>query len=190
MMTFRPVFSVFVVALSTVAAASACSSSDSPSGQTKQGTGTDGGSGTPDAATPDGAMPGADSGGRPVDAFNGDCSTARWAGLSDSCWSCLCGACKPTLDKCNQDCMSILQCAFDNHTLVNKGTDLSCELTATTVTCLKDPKAQVVATPLINFDTCLIGATTKHAGEFRACDTECNVPYSGDVCTRFPPAKM
>jgi hypothetical protein len=30
----------------------------------------------------------------------------------------------------------------------------------------------------------LIGAATN--GDFRACDAECEVPYPGDVCDRYP----
>lgn len=183
MMTFSRASSALVVAALAAAAASACSS-DTASGSAKQGAQSDAGNqGTPDATTPV-----VDSGPRPVDAFNGDCSTARWASVSDSCWSCLCGACKPKLDACNADCTGILKCAADKHTLVNKATELTCEISATTSLCLTDAKSQAAAQALLDFDGCLLGATTKQAGDFRACDTECGAVYTGDVCTRFPPA--
>jgi hypothetical protein len=189
MVTFRFARSVLVVAFSSAGALGACSS-NSQSGSTSQGAESDGGAQKPDATTPDATTPDTDSGARPVDAFNGDCSTARWMSVSDSCWSCLCGACKPTLDKCNEDCAGVFRCANEQHTLVNKATDLTCEITATASLCLTDAKSQAAAQSLLDFDTCLLGVTKPHAGDFRACDTECGTKYSGDVCTRFPPPKM
>ncbi len=119
--------------------------------------------------------------------FNGDCSTARWGHQSDACWSCLCDACADTLNKCNEDCVGIMECATSKHALVNVTSDISCEVRATTLTCLTDPKSQAQAQALINFDSCLLSATPgKPAGEFRTCDTVCKNTYSGDVCQRFP----
>ena len=119
--------------------------------------------------------------------FNGDCSTAKWANVTDECWACLCGACKDTLDACNEDCTDIFGCAQEKHTLVNVASDINCEIRATGNLCLQTPTAQAAAMALTTFDSCLIGATTKPvAGEFRACDTVCKTPYSGDVCQRFP----
>lgn len=142
-------------------------------------------SGTGGAGGAGGAGP-ASSSHDPV-AFNGDCSTAKWANVTDDCWSCLCGACKPKLDVCNKDCTDILECAEEKHSLVNVATDLNCELRATGNLCLQTPAAQAATQALIDFDTCLIGASPKPmAGEFRACDTVCKTPYSGDVCQRFP----
>ena len=168
-----------------------CSSDSKPT--VVDGTGGAGGTraDASDAATSGGgASPEAGLGSPPV-AFNGDCSTAKWANVSDECWSCLCGACTADLNLCNQDCTGILECATSNHTLVNVSSDISCEIAATTATCLKDPKSQAAASPLLTFDTCLLSAsTTKAPGEFRACDTICKTLYTGDVCTRFPPAKM
>lgn len=140
---------------------------------------------SPDDGKPDAALPAPDAAPSGPAAFNGDCSTARWADVSDECWSCLCGACKAKLDVCNEDCISVFDCATKNHTLVNVAADITCEIRATGVTCLQDPKAQAAAQPLLNFDTCLIGAGDK-SKEFRACDAECKVPYPGDVCARFP----
>ncbi len=186
----RKVPSALFLAVSIVTLGACSSSSAGPSSESQKQTGGDAGGTTPDAAAPDAASPVADSGGSPVDAFNGDCSTARWTNVSDECWACLCNACKPKLDACNQDCTDVFQCAQAKHTLVNKGTELTCEITATTALCLADPKSQAVAQPLLDFDTCLLTATKTHAGDFRACDTECRTAYSGDVCTRVPPPKM
>jgi hypothetical protein len=126
----------------------------------------------------------AEAGKNTVDSFNGDCSSARWADVSDACWSCQCGACKATLNACNVDCVGVLACALTHHTLVNVGADVSCEVRATATECLTDAKSQAVATPLVQFDACLIGART--TGHFRACEEECKISYSGDVCQRYP----
>jgi hypothetical protein len=124
--------------------------------------------------------------GRPV-ITNFDCSVNKWANVSDACWSCMCDACKTTLDACNQDCTDILTCSFEKHTLVNVGADLNCEIVATGTECISDEVSLNAATPLVTFDTCLLTTTKKAAGEFRACDTACAIPYSGDVCVRYPP---
>ena len=122
----------------------------------------------------------------PVD-FNGDCSTAKWANVTDECWACMCGACKAKLDACNKDCTDILECTEEKQALVNVQADLFCEIRATGNLCLQTPEAQAAAQALVTFDTCLMGAMPKPvAGEFRACETVCKIPYSGDVCQRFP----
>jgi hypothetical protein len=120
------------------------------------------------------------------DAFNGDCKTAKWANLSDECWACMCGACEPTLNLCKEGCTAIFECAQKEHTLVNVGADIGCEVRATGATCIQDPTSQAETPQLLNLDGCLIGAK-KEAGEFRVCDTVCKTPYTGDVCQRFPP---
>jgi hypothetical protein len=120
-------------------------------------------------------------------AFTGDCSSAKWAPVTDSCWSCLCGACKPKLDVCKEDCMGAFECARLKQTLVNTGSDIMCEIRATAQACLSDPKFQNGAGPLLDLDTCLI-ASPKPAGQMRACAEECGVKYPGDVCQRFPAA--
>jgi hypothetical protein len=128
--------------------------------------------------------------GRPV-ITNFDCSVNKWANVSDDCWSCLCDSCKTELDACNQDCTDILTCSFDKHTLVNNLNDIRCEIVATGTECVVGEVGLAAAGPLTTFDTCLITATAKKkAGEFRACDTACAVPYSGDVCVRYPPMTM
>ena len=167
---------VFSVILVTMVAFVGCGSdSKSESGGTGGAGGEDGSGGKSASGSHD-----------PV-AFNGDCSTAKWANTTDECWACLCGACKDTLNACNKDCTNILECAEEKHTLVNVAADLNCELRATGNLCLQTPEAQAATQALVTFDTCLIGASPKPvAGEFRACDTVCKTPYSGDVCQRFP----
>jgi hypothetical protein len=162
--------SLGLVALVVTAIVSACSSGSGGSGKEPTNLGTD-------AAIPE-------AGKNTVDAFNGDCTSARWADVSDACWSCQCGACKQTLDACNIDCVGVLACALDHHTLANVGSDVTCEIRATVAECLKDPKSQAVASPLTQFDACLIGAHT--TGHFRACEDECKISYTGDVCQRYP----
>jgi hypothetical protein len=134
-----------------------------------------------------GNAPEAGSGSHDPVPFNGDCSAAKWANVTDECWACLCGACKETLDSCNEDCTDIFACAKEKRTLVDVASDINCELRATGNLCLQTPAAQAATMALVTFDSCLIGAATKPvAGEFRACDTVCKTPYSGDVCQRFP----
>jgi len=130
--------------------------------------------------------PGPEGGSHHVDPFNGDCGTARWADFSDACWSCACQTCKTTLNACNDDCIGFMECAFQKHTLVNVLADIGCEIRATAGECLTSDSLKAGEGPATQFDTCLIGAT-KPAGHFRACEVECGVPYSGDVCQRYPP---
>jgi hypothetical protein len=167
---------VFSVILVTMVAFVGCGSDAKSESGGASGTGGAGGSGGGPAA----------SSHEPV-AYNGDCSSAKWANVTDECWACLCGACKTTLDACNKDCTDILECAEEKHALVNVTADLNCELRATGNLCLQTPAAQAATQALITFDGCLLnGATERVAGEFRACDTVCKTPYSGDVCQRFP----
>ena len=125
-----------------------------------------------------------DGGNKAPDPFNGDCTTARWSNVSDACWSCLCGACAATLNACDGACTTVFECTMQKKTLVNVGSDIACEIRATVAECLTDPASQGAATPLINFDTCLIGAP-KESG-FRVCEDVCQIPYPGDVCARYP----
>jgi len=170
--------SVYASIAATLALAlgfSACSSSGSEKKSEAQQ--------TPDAGNANGA---ADAGGTSkVDPFTGDCSSARWAKVSDACWSCLCGACAAKLDACDETCMAAFECAKDKQTLVNTGAEVMCEIRATTAACLSDPKLQAGAGALLNLDTCLIGAP-KPAGNLRACASECGIVYPGDVCQRYP----
>jgi hypothetical protein len=113
-----------------------------------------------------------------------DCSAYKWMDVTDACWSCMCGACKPTLDACNTDCTDAMTCAKEEGTLVNVASQLNCEIRATLDLCLTTPAGQAAAQALIAFDTCLILAPNKTT--FRACDVECATPYPGDVCERYP----
>ncbi|MBM4361701.1 MAG: hypothetical protein FJ104_03395 [Deltaproteobacteria bacterium] len=172
------------VALS-LSVASACS--DSGGDGDASGGASDAGSGGADAA----AGPG-DSGSEaapeaappPVDAFNGDCKSARWMPVSDECWSCLCGACEKTLNACDQGCSDGVKCAFDEGTLVDVGADIPCEVRATLAECLTTPERQAGAGALIQFDTCLISSPKPNG--FRVCEEICAVKYPGDVCERYP----
>jgi len=119
------------------------------------------------------------------DPFTGDCSSARWASVSDKCWSCFCNTCKDSLNACNLDCVKGIACANENHTQVGVAADVSCEIRAFTATCLKDAAAQAVAGQLVAFDACLINAHTP-AEHLRACEEECGFVYTNDVCQRFP----
>src|SRR5262245_47663668 len=167
---------VFAGLLVTMLAFVGCGSdSKSQPGRTKVTGGEDDAGGDPPAGSHD-----------PV-AYNGDCSTAKWANVTDDCWACLCGACKTTLDACNKDCTDILECTEEKNALVNVRSELLCEIRATGNLCLQTPAAQAAAQALVTFDGCLMnGSTPREAGEFRACETVCKIPYSGDVCQRFP----
>jgi hypothetical protein len=108
---------------------------------------------------------------KPPDPFTGDCSSARWASVSDSCWSCFCNTCKDTLNACNLDCVAGIQCASDNHTQVGVAADVACEIRAFTATCLGTPAAQAVGNQLLQFDECLIAAH-QPPEQLRACEKE------------------
>jgi hypothetical protein len=125
-----------------------------------------------------------DAGNTAPDPFNGDCTTARWSKVSDACWSCMCGACASTLNACDATCATVFECSMEKGTLVNVGAEIQCEIRAVVAECLTDPASQGAAGALINFDTCLITAP-KQAG-FRVCEDVCQIPYPGDVCTRYP----
>jgi len=150
----------FALATSAVLTAIACSD-DSSSGD-------DGGA--------------AGTGGSPVQAFNGDCTTAKWTDVSDACWSCMCTACADTLNACDETCTGVVDCAFQTGCMVNQTSDINCEVRCVASECLVD--AGAAAQAVINFDTCLITAT-KPSG-FRVCEDVCAIPYTGDVCTRYP----
>lgn len=118
-------------------------------------------------------------------AFNGDCTTANWTGVSAECWSCMCGKCQSQLSACNEDCMAAMQCGLDNHVLVGSAAEISCEIRAFTATCEQDPASQAQASAILAFDGCLINSH-KAPEHLRGCESECGTTYTGDVCTRFP----
>lgn len=124
-----------------------------------------------------------DGGPTAPDPFNGDCSTARWSNVSDACWSCMCGACSASLNACNESCTDVFECAVEKQVLVNVGADILCEIRGTAAECLAGAP-EGAAQALIAFDTCLISAM-KPSG-FRVCEDVCQIPYPGDVCTRYP----
>ena len=124
--------------------------------------------------------------GRPVDPFNGDCSSARWANVSDDCWSCFCRTCQPTLDQCADDCVKGFYCGTENHVLVGVAADLACEGRAFAAVCDADPAIKAAETPITAFDICLIGAHDPVTDHLRACESECGITYTDDVCQRFP----
>ncbi len=158
-------------ALFVLAHVTACSNDSKPSG-TEQA----------DASTP----PSDASSKRIPDSFNGDCTTANWSTQSaDACWTCMCNTCADTLNKCNDGCMSLLECGLDNHVIVGNAMDLQCEVRAFTATCLNDPATQSEASAVTSLDTCLI-ASHKAPEMLRACEAECGIKYTGDVCSRFP----
>ena len=161
----------------------ACSSSSTPASGAAASNGTGGTSAITDAGKKTPPPPAVEAGPRPVDPFSGSCTTARWASVTDACWSCMCGICAPTLNACNDNCIKILACALEKKTLVNGSEAITCEISMTGKLCLQDPALQAEAKPLVAFDGCLIGAT-KPAGQFRACEEECGIKYSGDVCAR------
>jgi hypothetical protein len=130
---------------------------------------------------------GRDGKGGSVDPYNADCESARWTDVSEECWNCGCSLCKDTLNACDETCMEALNCSLERHTLVNVAADLGCEIRATLTECLNTPERIAIAQPLTQFDGCLMAAPSKPAGQFRACEKECGIPYSGDVCQRYPP---
>src|SRR3954470_2456845 len=120
------------------------------------------GSDTASSNNVDGGAPAADaSPTRTPDPFNGDCTTANWSSTSsDACWACMCNACAPTLNKCNDGCVGLMQCAVEEHVRVGKPMELSCEVRAFQATCLNDPATASEAEAATAFDVCLIGSRT------------------------------
>ena len=116
----------------------------------------------------------------------GDCTAKNWGNTSDACWSCFCKKCATELDVCGPDCFKGVQCANDKHALVGVAGDLPCELRAFAALCLSDPVLQAASGPLLGFDTCLIASHDPATEHLRACEAECGVSYTGDVCARFP----
>jgi hypothetical protein len=123
---------------------------------------------------------------RKADPFNGDCTSANWSsGSSDACWACMCNTCAMTLNACNDGCISLLACGLDKHVIVGSAADLQCEIRAFTASCLDDPSTSSQANAVTALDTCLIGSH-KPPEMLRACEAECGITYTGDVCQRFP----
>jgi hypothetical protein len=141
---------------------------------------TDGGSGTSGTG---GSM---DSGASSVDPFNGDCTSAKWANVSDECWACACTACASALNACDETCIDVMWCSIEQDCLVGVGAEINCEIRCVGNQCLTDMAAQMAAGAVIGFDSCLIGSMDKPAGAFRACEAECGIAYTGTVCERFP----
>ena len=82
--------------------------------------------------------------------------------------------------------MKGFECALEKDTLVGVADEIPCEIRATGVLCLTDAETQAGAAALISFDTCLIARHQAPAQQLRACEQECGISYSGDVCQRFP----
>ena len=123
---------------------------------------------------------------RKRDPFNGDCTTANWSpGSSDACWACMCNSCADTLNKCDDDCVDLMQCALDKHALVGKTTEVTCEVRAFTALCATDPAKKAADDAATAFDICLIGKRTSDS-KLRVCEQECGITYTDDVCQRFP----
>jgi len=133
-----------------------------------------------DAATPsDAATP------RKPDAFNGDCTTANWSTQSSACWACMCDTCATTLNACNEDCTSLFSCGLQKHAFVGVAAELACEARAFEGECLQDPATSSQDPVLTQFDICLL--TSHKAPELlRACEAECDITYTDDVCQRYP----
>lgn len=122
----------------------------------------------------------------PPEPFNGDCDSARWSNVSPRCWSCLCGACRQQLNTCTEGCTQAFECALERDVLVGVADELLCEIRGTAALCLQDPATQGAARQLIDFDTCLIARRTEPREKLRACEEECDIRYTADVCERFP----
>jgi hypothetical protein len=144
---------------------------------------TDAASADAPVADAEGADAAEDSG--PPGPFTGDCTTSRWAGVSDACWNCFCTTCKAATNACNLECVKGIACASANHTQVGVAADIPCEERAFAAECLTTPDAEAVVNQLVAFDTCLI-EQHKAPEILRACETQCGFVYTGDVCQRFP----
>ena len=122
----------------------------------------------------------------PPVAYSGDCDSARWSNVSPRCWSCLCGACKQQLNACTQGCAQAFDCALEQDVLVGAAAQLVCEIRGTAALCMLDATTLAAAPELIAFDTCLIAEHTEPKEKMRACEEECGIRYTDDVCERFP----
>jgi hypothetical protein len=142
------------------------------------------GGGTADAGKDGGSGTGGSSG---IGPFTGDCTTAKWGDVSDVCWTCACTTCKAELDRCDETCASLIQCALTQPCLVGASTDLACEVRCVDQACVQSDPARAAANsgPGTAFDLCLIGAP-KPAGQYRACETECQIHYTGKICSQYP----
>jgi len=118
----------------------------------------------------------------PPVAFNGDCTTAKWADVSDECWSCFCETCPDVTNACDGPCQEMMLCTEDKGCLVHDQAEMACELRCVLGECYDATAAVKTA----NFDSCLISSADTAAGEFRACEAVCGIPYPGDVCERYP----
>lgn len=151
-----------------------CSNDSTPSGKESV-----------DAAKPDAAAPSDAATTRKPDTFNGDCTTANWSTGSSACWACMCATCATTLNACNEDCTGLLACGLTKHVIVSDAADLACEGRAFTAECLQDPATSSQGNAVTALDLCLIGAH-KAPELLRACESQCNITYTGDVCKRYP----
>lgn len=124
------------------------------------------------------------AGGGAIDAFNGDCSSAKWADVSDACWACLCGGCGAELNACDETCMELFVCTGAESCWVGSGDQILCEIRCLGNSCITDAN-RAGAGPLTAFDGCLLGSPDK-GSDFRLCEAECGLTYPGDVCERFP----
>jgi hypothetical protein len=104
--------------------------------------------------------------------------------MSDECWSCMCDACADTLNACDQGCTGALECGSSSECLVNDANEITCEISCVAAECLSTPEAQAGAQALVTLDACLI-SSPKPSG-FRICEDVCGIPYTGDVCERYP----
>lgn len=125
----------------------------------------------------------------PPGPFNADCTTTRWADVSDECWSCVCDACASEVNACDETCTSVVECALENECMVEQASNLECEANCVGQECVgTDPDLQAAAEgPLTDFDLCLIEQGGGFAAVLeRACAAECEIhPQDAEVCEAY-----
>jgi hypothetical protein len=71
------------------------------------------------------------------------------------------------------------------HVFVGNAADLVCEARAFEAACLQDPATSSQDPALTAFDICLLNMH-KPPERLRACEAECDITYTDDVCQRYP----
>ena len=112
----------------------------------------------------------------------GDCTTGKWADVSDACWACMCETCAETMNACDDGCQTFMACQ-SSQCFVGSQDEMQCEINCAMSSCLAGNLAAGLAAG--DLDSCLIAAGSPDAGAFRRCEAECGFEYSGTVCDNY-----
>ena len=112
----------------------------------------------------------------------GDCTTGKWADVSDACWACMCETCADTTNACDESCQAFMVCQ-SSQCFVGSQAEMQCEIRCAMSTCASHGLQAGIAAG--DLDSCLIAAGSPDAGAFRRCEAECGFEYSGTVCDNY-----